>query len=45
MVEKNEKITNAELIISKHRNGPLGTVELSFQTDPTKFFNNLLNPS
>lgn len=43
MVEKNEKITNAELIIAKHRNGPLGTVELSFQTDPTKFFNTFLN--
>ena len=44
IVEKNEKITNAELIIAKHRNGPLGTVELSFQTDPTKFFNTFLNP-
>jgi replicative DNA helicase len=44
MVEKNEKITTAELIIAKHRNGPLGTVELSFQTDPTKFLNTFLNP-
>jgi len=43
-VEKYEKITTAELIIAKHRNGPLGTVELSFQTDPTKFFNTVLNP-
>jgi replicative DNA helicase len=34
-----EKITPAELIISKHRNGPLGTVSLVFQSDPTKFFN------
>jgi replicative DNA helicase len=45
MIEKNENITTAELIIAKHRNGPLGTVELSFQTDPTKFFNNFSNPS
>lgn len=44
MVEKNENITAAELIIAKHRNGPLGTVELSFQTDPTKFFNTFTNP-
>jgi len=44
MVEKNENITAAELIIAKHRNGPLGTVELSFQTDPTKFFNTYNNP-
>ena len=43
MVEKNENITTAELIIAKHRNGPLGTVELSFQTDPTKFFNPFSN--
>ena len=45
MVEKNENITAAELIIAKHRNGPLGTVELSFQTDPTKFFNTFIDPS
>jgi replicative DNA helicase len=45
MVEKNENITAAELIIAKHRNGPLGTVELAFQTDPTKFFNTFINPS
>lgn len=37
--EKFEKIAPAELIIAKHRNGPLGVVKLSFQTDPTKFFN------
>jgi len=37
--EKFEKLVPAELIIAKHRNGPLGVVKLSFQTDPTKFFN------
>lgn len=45
MIEKNEKTTTAELIIAKHRNGPLGTVELSFQSDPTKFFNTFPNHS
>jgi len=44
-VEKNEKITPAELIIAKHRNGPLGIIELSFQNDPIKFFNTFLNHS
>lgn len=39
MPEKNENITPAELIIAKHRNGPLGIVELLFQSDPIKFFN------
>jgi len=34
-----ETITPAELIVAKHRNGPLGTIKLSFQTDPTRFFN------
>lgn len=38
-IEKNDKISPAELIIAKHRNGPLGIVELLFQSDPTKFFN------
>jgi replicative DNA helicase len=37
--QKFEKLAPAELIIAKHRNGPLGVVKLSFQTDPTKFFN------
>ena len=37
--EKFEKLAPAELIIAKHRNGPLGVVKLSFQTDPTKFVN------
>ena len=39
-----EKITSAELIIAKHRNGPLGVVNLVFQNDPTKFFNAFTNP-
>ena len=39
IVDKNKKITSAELIISKHRNGPLGIVELAFQNDPIKFLN------
>ena len=38
-----EKITHAELIVAKHRNGPLGIVNLSFQSDPTKFFNKFYN--
>ncbi len=42
-IEKNENITPAELIIAKHRNGPLGIVDLLFQDDPTKFFNTLPN--
>jgi replicative DNA helicase len=44
IIEKNEKITPAELIIAKHRNGPLGIVELSFQDDPTKFLNTFSTP-
>lgn len=38
-----ETITPAELIISKHRNGPLGVINLEFQNDPTKFFNTIPN--
>ena len=41
--EKNENITPAEIILAKHRNGPLGIVELSFQNDPTKFINMISN--
>ena len=41
--EKNRKTAPAEVIIVKHRNGPLGVVELLFQNDPTKFINNCLN--
>lgn len=40
--KENKKITPAELIIAKHRNGPLGMVELLFQNDPTKFFNTFI---
>ena len=42
-IKKNENINPAELIIAKHRNGPLGMVNLLFQNDPTKFFNTLPN--
>ena len=28
----------AELIVAKHRNGPVGTVNLFFQKDTTHFF-------
>ena len=34
-----EKKNTTEVIIAKHRNGPVGTVELSFQKDITKFGN------
>jgi replicative DNA helicase len=40
-IKTNEKISPAELIIAKHRNGPLGIINLLFQDDPTKFFNTL----
>jgi replicative DNA helicase len=43
IVGKNENITPAELIIAKHRNGPMGVIELSFQNDPTKFVNTFSN--
>jgi replicative DNA helicase len=39
IIEKVENVTSAELIIAKHRNGPLGIVQLLFQIDPTTFFN------
>ena len=39
LIEKDKKITSAELILAKHRNGPLGIIELAFQHDPIKFLN------
>ena len=41
--EIDKKINIAELIIAKHRNGPIGIIKLLFQPDPTKFFNNFSN--
>jgi replicative DNA helicase len=37
--EDTEHPGEAELIISKHRNGPLGVVTLTFQKDYPKFMN------
>jgi len=37
--EENKKFSSAELIIAKHRNGPLGTIKLLFQVDKTRFLN------
>jgi replicative DNA helicase len=39
-LEENKELNSAELIIAKHRNGPLGTIKLLFQLDKTKFLNN-----
>lgn len=39
IIKKKKTITSAELILAKHRNGPLGTVELAFQNDPIMFLN------
>ena len=39
IIKKKKIITSAELIIAKHRNGPLGIVELAFQNDPIMFLN------
>jgi len=39
-----EKKGIAEIIISKHRNGPVGTVELGFLREFTKFVPLLKNP-
>nr|YP_009093160.1 DNA replication helicase [Roundia cardiophora]AIR75833.1 DNA replication helicase [Roundia cardiophora] len=41
--DRDKKINISELIIAKHRNGPLGTVKLIFQSDPAKFFSNFIN--
>lgn len=32
-------ITNVELIIAKQRNGPVGTIDLNFDSSKTKFLN------
>ena len=34
-----ENISEVEIILSKHRNGPTGTVKLKFNSDYTQFFN------
>ena len=38
-MKKKKTTTSAELILAKHRNGPLGIVELAFQNDPITFLN------
>ena len=38
-IKKKKTTTSAELILAKHRNGPLGIVELAFQNDPITFLN------
>jgi replicative DNA helicase len=38
--EKYQKVKNtAEIIVAKHRNGPIGTVVLRFDEETTKFDN------
>jgi replicative DNA helicase len=37
--ETNKNSQLIELIIAKHRNGPIGTVKLKFDEKQTKFFN------
>ena len=39
MSEKAANKGEAEIIIAKHRNGPVGTVKLLFQSNITKFKN------
>ena len=36
--ERNEKREDVELIIAKHRNGPIGTVKLAFEKDINAFY-------
>ena len=42
-LQQNEDLSSVELMIAKHRNGPLGTLNLYFQTNNTKFLNNFSN--
>jgi replicative DNA helicase len=37
--ENNQNIQIIELIIAKHRNGPIGTIKLKFDEQQTKFYN------
>ena len=39
-----EKKGEAELIVAKQRNGPLGTVDLLWKPETTRFVNKLRNP-
>ena len=36
--ERNEKREDVELIVAKHRNGPIGTVKLAFEKDINAFY-------
>lgn len=39
MQENNKSIQTIELIIAKHRNGPIGSIKLRFDEKQTKFYN------
>ncbi|MFT5171833.1 MAG: replicative DNA helicase [Candidatus Marinamargulisbacteria bacterium] len=36
-VSNNQKVSSADLVIAKHRNGPTGTIKLMFKKDISKF--------